>query len=117
MNLQEQIIEYGLSFPATYLDYPFDDSSIALRHERNSKIFALFVRRTNTTLLNLKCEPMRADFWRSAYEAVIPGFHMNKTHWNSIQLHMELPWDVLQSMIEDSYSLTKPKIARYKGHD
>lgn len=117
MSLYQKCLDYGLSLPSTCQECPFDDSSVALRHYQNKKIFALFIHRSEGILLNLKCEPMQADFWRNAFEWVIPGFHMNKTHWNSILLNSRPDWEILQGMVYDSYTLTKPKQARYKAYD
>lgn len=106
MKTKEDIIAYGLSLPGTYLDYPFDERTAALRHQKNRKMFALFTQNKEKPLLNLKCEPMQADFWRQIYPDVIPAYHMNKTHWNSICLEGDIPDADLLTMIENSYRLT-----------
>lgn len=52
---------------------------------------------------------MSADFLRSAFAGVVPAYHMNKVHWNTVLLDSEVPWDELQQMVRQSYELTKPK--------
>lgn len=112
MQSTQEIIDYCLALPGAYLDYPFDDKTPALRHSGNQKIFALFTRKADISMLNLKCEPMQADFWRGVHRDVIPGYHMNKSHWNSILLVGNIPDADLHAMICDSHRLTAPKRAK-----
>ncbi|NLW78614.1 MAG: MmcQ/YjbR family DNA-binding protein [Ruminococcaceae bacterium] len=109
MQSFQEVQEYGLSLPGAYLDYPFDDKIPVLRHRGNGKIFAFFIQRAGVSMVNLKCEPMVADFWRDVYADVLPGYHMNKTHWNSILLPGCVPEADLVTMINDSHRLTAPK--------
>ena len=109
MKTAQELLDYCLSLPGAYLDYPFDDKTQALRHRGNGKVFAFFLHKGDAPLLNLKCEPMQADFWRSVHRDVIPGFHMNKNHWNSILLAGNVPTADLLAMINDSHRLTAPK--------
>lgn len=115
MNSNQKIIDYCLTLPGVYLDYPFDDVTPALRHSANKKIFALLLEHAGQPMLNLKCEPMQADFWRSVHSAVIPGYHMNKNHWNSVLLYGLVPDNDIMQMIFDSYTLTKPKAKKTSG--
>jgi predicted DNA-binding protein (MmcQ/YjbR family) len=114
MNRRE-LIEYCLTYPDTYEDYPFDDtpdSNVAwtvMRHRMNKKSFA-FIYERGGLCVNLKCEPLRADFLRQIYSGVIPAYHMNKEHWNTILLNSDVPDEELYSMIEHSYRLTMPKL-------
>lgn len=109
MKSKDDIVAYCLTLPGVYQDTPFDDKTLALRHKQNRKIFALFTCQGNTNMLNLKCEPMQAEFWRSVYPDVIPGYHMNKTHWNSLLMQGHIPDVDLLQMISDSYRLTAPR--------
>ena len=102
-----------LSFPDAYEDYPFDDPNwTCMRHRGNRKIFALLFEREGALLLNLKCEPMQAEFWRKVYPQVTPGYHMNKTHWNTVAPDGGLPGEALREMIAHSHALTMPKRGR-----
>jgi Uncharacterized protein conserved in bacteria len=60
----------------------------------------------------VKCDPEWRDFWRSAFISIVPAYHMNKEHWNSIVLVGTVPENVIQRMISESYELTKPKLKK-----
>ena len=113
MNRRE-LIEYCLTYPDAYEDYPFDDipdsaeAWTVMRHRLNKKSFA-FIYDHGGLCINLKCEPMHADFLRQIYHGVTPAYHMNKEHWNAIRLNSDVPDEELYSMIEQSYRLTMPK--------
>lgn len=114
---RKELIEFCLMFPASYEDYPFDDAADAgawtvMRHRTNKKSFALIYERQGKLCINLKCEPMEADILRQVYAAVMPAYHMNKTHWNTVTLGGDVPKDELKRMIEHSYDLIRPKVRR-----
>lgn len=109
MNRRE-LIEYCLTYPDTYEDYPFDDipdsakAWTVMRHQLNKKSFA-FIYERDGLCVNLKCEPNCADFLRQVYKGVTPAYHMNKEHWNTVRLDSDVPDDKLYAMIEHSYKL------------
>ena len=109
-----ELIDLCLTLPHAYEDYPFDevadDSATAvMRHGVNKKSFALILRHEGELYLNLKCELMEADFLRQIYKGVIPGYHMNKTHWNTIIIGSDVPDEEIRRQIGMSYDLVKPK--------
>lgn len=106
---RQELIDYCLTHPSAYEDYPFDETSAVMRHQANSKIFALIGERNGFVYINLKCEPMRADFLRSVFQSVSPGWHMNKLHWNTVTMDGDVLEDDLRDMIQHSFDLTKPK--------
>ncbi len=55
--------------------------------------------------ITLKLEPLEGDFWRKQYEDIIPGYYMNKTHWNSVKADGEVPDDILKDLLEKSYRI------------
>jgi predicted DNA-binding protein (MmcQ/YjbR family) len=110
-SLRKALIEYCLTFAGAYEDYPFDDETAALRHRGNRRIFALFLQHGDRALLNLKTEPFKALYWRNEFPAVLPGYHMNKVHWNSVVLDGTVPDAAVREMIADSYDLTRPQRA------
>lgn len=55
--------------------------------------------------ITLKLEPVEGDFWRGQYEDIIPGYYMNKMHWNSIKADGDVPDDILKDLLEKSYQL------------
>lgn len=110
---RRELIDYCLTYPDAYEDYPFDDINDAgawtvMRHRLNKKGFA-FIYERDGLCVNLKCEPLRADFLRQFYGGVTPAFHMNKMHWNTIRIDSDVPLEDLYNMIEHSYRLTMPK--------
>lgn len=103
---REQALEYGLSFPDTYQDAPFRDNNWQLvRCKWNQKAFLWTYERNGFINLNVKAEPEKACFWRNVYSSVIPGYHQNKEHWNTIILDGSIPDRDIQEMIADSYDL------------
>lgn len=111
MNTRQDAIEYCLGLEDTYEDYPFRDSNWAvMRQGINKKMFACIFERQGYIWINVKCEPDLLDLYRRMYTAVVPAFHMNKAHWNSIILDGSVPEEEICGMIVHSYMLTKPKI-------
>ena len=111
---RRELIDYCLTYPDAYEDYPFDSSPeeagswTVMRHRLNKKSFA-FIYERQGLCLNLKCEPMRADFLRRVYQGVTPAYHMNKVHWNTVRIGSDVPEEEALSLIEHSYQLTAPK--------
>ena len=113
MKTRQDVIDFCLSFDNTYEDYPFDDFNwTIMRHRGNKKMFAAIFERSDNIWINVKCDPNLAYMWRSTYKSVIPAYHMNKTHWNSIIVDGTIPTDEIKNMIYDSFELTKPKTTR-----
>ena len=106
MTTREDALEYGLSLPGTYQDAPFrDDNWQLVRVKGSKKAFLWTYEREGLLNLNVKADPEWRDFWRSAYEAVIPGWHQNKEHWNTIILDGSIPEKDIRWMIKESYDL------------
>lgn len=106
MTTREEALEYGLSLPGTYQDAPFrDDNWQLVRVKGSKKAFLWIYEREGKIDLNVKADPEWRDFWRSAYEAVIPGWHQNKEHWNTIILDGSIPEKDIRRMIKESYDL------------
>lgn len=121
MLTKQQLIEYCLTFPFAYEDYPFDEDSAAaqawavLRHRSNRKAFAFIFERGGYVNMNLKCHPMYADFLRGIYPGVIPAYHMNKVHWNTVRMDGTIPDEEIFTWIGQSYDLIKPKSRKIKN--
>ena len=113
METREQALDYGLSFPDTYQDAPFhDDNWQLVRFKGNKKAFLWTYERNGYIHLNVKAEPEKAFFWRDVYEAVEPGYHQNKEHWNTIILNGSIPEEDIKMMIAESYDLVADSPAR-----
>ena len=106
MKTREEALAYALSFPKTYQEAPFHDNNWQLvRVEGSKKAFLWTYEREGYINLNVKADPQWRDFWRSTYESVIPGWHQNKDHWNTIILDGTVPEQEIQRMIAESYDL------------
>ena len=95
--------QYLLSKPEAEEHYPFDDYTAVFKVQ--GKMFALLIKKQGTPLLNLKCDPGHAIELRDIFPEVIPAYHMNKRHWNSVVLQGDLPAGEIQRQIEHSYGL------------
>ena len=110
MQTREEVIAYGLSLPDTYLDAPFRDENWQLvRSYKNKKVFLWTYERNGNICINIKVDPEWRDFWRSAYKSVIPGYHQNKEHWNTVILDGTVPEKEIKRMIAESYDLVMKK--------
>ena len=112
---RQDLIAFCLTFPAAYEDYPFGDLTkkdnlwTVMRHRVNKKSFALIYERNGRLCVNLKCDPLESELLRGAFGDVSPGYHMNKTHWNTVCIGGDVPHKELERMIEISYNLTAGK--------
>ena len=109
-DMENDVLEYALTLPFAYVDYPFRDNTVVVRHRENKKIFVFVLQRKGQVWVNLKCEPAKAAEWRETYASVIQGYHMNdKARWNTVILDGSVPFGVMEEMIDDSYECIKPK--------
>ncbi|MBE5842392.1 MAG: methylated-DNA--[protein]-cysteine S-methyltransferase [Butyrivibrio sp.] len=106
MKTREEALSYGLSFPNTYQEAPFHDPNWQLvRVKRTKKAFLWTYDKDGYINLNLKVDPEWRDLWRRTYKSVLPGYHQNKEHWNTVILDGSIPDDVIKRMIAESYDL------------
>ena len=103
--------QFVLSLPNARLDYPFGkDVAVYKINEPSSssvqgKMFALIAEGSEPVRISLKCDPQLSKVLREKYETVMPGYHLNKKHWNTILLSGQLPWEEVQGLIRHSYQL------------
>lgn len=95
--------DYILSMPNAKLDYPFG-KDVAV-YKVGDKMFALISEGKTPVNLSLKCDPQLATHLREKYESVMPGYHLNKKHWNTMILSGQLSWEEVQDLIRLSYRL------------
>jgi len=119
---EHQVEQYLLSKPETSLYYPFGDDVKVFRVK--NKMFATIAhgstaKSANTSeetkthyWMNLKCDPDEAVMLRDIFPAVIPGYHMNKSNWNSIILDSSIPQGELERMMDNSYLLVVSKMTK-----
>ena len=112
MNIEE-IREYCLSKRWVTEDFPFGDDTLVFRV--NYKIFAL-TNLEGEIHLNLKCNPERAIELREEFSAIIPGYHMNKKHWNTLIMDGSLKQELILSLIDHSYDLILKNLPK-KGNN
>ena len=106
MKTREEVLAYGLTFADTYVDTPFSDANWQLvRVKQSKKAFLWTYEKDDFLNLNVKADPEWRDFWRSTYKSVIPGYHQNKEHWNTIILDGSIPEEDVKRMIAESYDL------------
>jgi len=98
----EDFRSYCLSFPSTEETLPFDENTLCFKVK--GKIFAI-CDIMGFESINLKCRPEKAIELREEYEGVIPGYHMNKKHWNTVMMDHSIPDDRVREWIEESYWL------------
>jgi predicted DNA-binding protein (MmcQ/YjbR family) len=103
------IRDFCLSRKGGYEDFPFGDDVRVFKVM--GKVFALMP--LNSPLrISLKCDPMRAQLLRDTYAAVTPGYHLNKNHWNTVEINGTIPADEIFDMIEHSYHLVVRGLSR-----
>jgi predicted DNA-binding protein (MmcQ/YjbR family) len=104
-----QIEEYLLAMPDVRLDYPFgkDVAVYKIGSASHAKMFALVAEGKEPVRLSLKCDPQLSLVLREKYETVLPGYHLNKKHWNTVVLTGQLPWEEVEGLIRHSYDLVR----------
>ena len=85
------------------MDYPFGEGVAVYKVQ--DKMFALIAEGKEPVRLSLKCDPLLAKTLREEYESVLPGYHLNKKHWNTMILTGQLSWEQVQDLIRLSYNL------------
>ena len=99
MNI-ESLREYCLSKKEVTESFPFGDTTLVFKVF--DKMFAL-VNLDEDLSINLKCDPEKAIELREKFSAVLPGYHMNKTHWNTIMVNSTVPDNLIKEWIDHSY--------------
>lgn len=104
------LTNYMLTKKGAYKDYPFGDEPLVVKV--SSKMFALVSERGEPPSVSLKCDPVLAESLRQQYDAVVPGYHLNKSHWNTVRLDGTVPDADLKSMIDHSYDSVVSKLRK-----
>lgn len=99
----KNVENFILSLPNARLDYPFDKETAV--YKVGDKMFALIAEKSDPLRVSLKCDPELTKILRQKYETVMPGYHLNKRHWNTILLTGQLSWDEVKDLIKHSYDL------------
>jgi len=102
MNVEE-LRDYAIAKPDTEEGFPFGESTLVFKVK--GKIFLLVALEADPLQFNAKCDPERAQELREQYEAVQPGYHMNKKHWNTVIVDGTLSNKQLKELVDHSYDL------------
>ena len=103
MNIEE-FRDYCLAKKGVTESFPFDEQTLVFKVM--GKMFALSGLEHQPAKANLKCDPERSIELREEHDGLIsPGFHMSKVHWNTVELEMNLPHDLVLELIDHSYDL------------
>lgn len=102
--------KYLLNKPEAVEDFPFGPE-VAV-YKVCDKIFALIGTQNNEARINLKCDPAEAEQLRMVFDAVLPGYHMNKKHWNTVIINGSIPDSEVKRMIDNSYALIVKKLGK-----
>lgn len=105
MNI-EQLYDYCLSKKGVTEHFPFDEDTLVFKV--GGKMFCLTSLKeweSGTPTLNLKCDPEKALELRAEYDAITPGYHMSKVHWNTVAFHSDVDDKMMIEFIDHSYAL------------
>jgi len=110
MNIEE-FRNYCLAKKGVTESFPFDEQTLVFKVME--KMFALSGLEHKPVRVNLKCDPERAIELREEYDGlIIPGYHMSKIHWNTVELEMNIPHKLLLELIDHSYDLVVSKLTK-----
>jgi predicted DNA-binding protein (MmcQ/YjbR family) len=102
MNVEE-IRAYCISKPKVTESFPFDEDTLVFK--ANGKMFLLLSLSDHPVRINVKCDPEIALALRAEYTCVLPGYHMNKKHWNTIVIDGTMSRKMIEAQIDTSYAL------------
>jgi len=105
-----ELRDHCLSFPGAEETFPFGPNTSVFKVA--GKMFALSQLGADSLRVSVKCEPGLAEVLRGTHSAVLPGYHLNKRHWNTVIIDGSLPDGAIGAMIEDSYDLVVSKLPR-----
>lgn len=99
----QELSAYLLAMPDSKKDYPFGPDSEVFKIKE--KVFAILGEDKGVGRVNLKCDPAQAIELRDLFTGVIPGYHMNKKHWNTVILDGSVPDSEIERMVDHSFAL------------
>lgn len=108
----EQCRDYCLEKLQSRQDYPFGPEYTVFKVV--DKVFAILIEKQGVARVNLKCDPAEALALRDIFKAVIPGYHMNKKHWNTVILDGSVPVNEIKRQIDNSYQLVVASLPKAK---
>ncbi|GGY48096.1 hypothetical protein GCM10011297_21240 [Bacterioplanes sanyensis] len=109
---EKTLAQYLADKPEAELDYPFGPE--AQVYKVAGKMFALLYSHQGTVRVNLKCNPEQAQQLRDVFAGILPGYHMNKRHWNTILLGQDVPDGEVRRLVDHSYGLVLAGLPKAK---
>jgi len=106
----EQIYKHCRAKAGATEGFPFDENTLVFKV--GGKMFVLISLEAHPLRINLKCDPERALELRESHASVLPGYHMNKKHWNTVVLDESLPTRLVLELIDHSYALVYQSLSR-----
>lgn len=113
MTTIEELYEYCIGKKGATEHFPFDETTLVFKV--GNKMFALTSLKgweTGLGSVNLKCDPDDAQELRAQYEAIQPGYHMNKKHWNTVACNQDLTTTLIKELIDHSYELVVKSLTK-----
>lgn len=105
----KELEDYLLEFPNTWLDFPFGEGTsvykVGHKETGEGKLFAIIADGSKPLRVSLKCDPLLAETLREKYETIVPGYHLNKKHWNTVICTGQVPDDEIKDLARLSYNL------------
>jgi predicted DNA-binding protein (MmcQ/YjbR family) len=105
----KELEDYLLEFPNAWLDFPFGEGTsvykVGHKETGEGKLFAIIADGSKPLRVSLKCDPLLAESLREKYETIVPGYHLNKKHWNTIICSGQLSDDEVKDLARLSYNL------------
>lgn len=108
---KDEYLDFCRGLNGVVVDQPFEEdfSSWIARHQDSRKWFAAILEHGGREFVNLKCDPIESEFLQSVYDGIVPGYHMNKTHWISVYFDSDVPDMLLMELTKMSFKLTTKK--------
>lgn len=108
---KDEYLDFCRGLSGAVVDQPFEEdfSSWIARHQDSRKWFAAILEHDGREFVNLKCDPIESEFLQSVYEGIVPGYHMNKTHWISVYFDSDVPEMLMMELTKMSFKLTAKK--------
>jgi predicted DNA-binding protein (MmcQ/YjbR family) len=107
---EAELIDYCRNKVAVTEGYPFGEGILVFKVA--NKMFAIVSQKDSPVRINLKCEPSEALALRDVFKSVLPGYHMNKAHWNTVITQGDVPDGELQRQIDNSYQLIVSSLSK-----
>lgn len=109
MNIEE-LTDYCLNKKGAEAGFPFGEDALVFKVL--TKMFALTSTSGSPCKVNLKCQPEKSILLREQYEDITPGYHMNKVHWNTVNIEGDLSENLIKELIDDSYTLVVKSLTK-----